>query len=157
MKWQVLVSNPLINAGVLSWITAQVIKLIYYYGRNKQVRMERLTGAGGMPSAHSAVVCSVTVSAQVNYGFSSPIFAIAFILTMIVLYDATGVRWEAGLHARSLNQLIDRMEEELPEEKKGSLRQIVPELNESLGHRPLEALLGSLLGVALALLLQLTY
>ena len=49
------------------------------------------------------------------------------------------------------------MEEELPEEKKGSLRQIVPELNESLGHRPLEALLGSLLGVALALLLQLTY
>ena len=113
MKWQVLISNPLINAGVLSWITAQVIKLIYYYGRNKQVRMERLTGAGGMPSAHSAVVCSVTVSALVNYGFSSPIFAIAFILTMIVLYDATGVRWEAGLHARSLNQLIDRMEEEL--------------------------------------------
>ena len=103
------------------------------------------------------MVCSVTVSALVNYGFSSPIFAIAFILTMIVLYDATGVRWEAGLHARSLNQLIDRMEEELPEEKKGSLRQIVPELNESLGHRPLEALLGSLLGVALALLLQLTY
>ena len=110
MKWQVLVSNPLINAGVLSWITAQVIKLIYYYGRNKQVRMERLTGAGGMPSAHSAVVCSVTVSALENYGFSSPIFAIAFILTMIVLYDSTGVRWEAGLHARSLNQLIDRME-----------------------------------------------
>ena len=157
LNWQVLVSNPLINAGVLSWITAQTIKLIYYYGRNKQVRLERLTGAGGMPSAHSAVSCSVTMSALLNYGFSNPVFAIAFILALIVLYDATGVRWSAGLHARALNQLIDHMEEKLPEEEKGSLREMIPELNESLGHRPIEVVFGSLLGVAIASLLQLAY
>ena len=149
LNWQVLVSNPLINAGVLSWITAQTI--------NKQVRLERLTGAGGMPSAHSAVSCSVTMSALLNYGFSNPVFAIAFILALIVLYDATGVRWSAGLHARALNQLIDHMEEKLPEEEKGSLREMIPELNESLGHRPIEVVFGSLLGVAIASLLQLAY
>lgn len=157
MKWQVLVSNPLINAGVLSWITAQVIKLIYYYGRNKQVRMERLTGAGGMPSAHSAVSCAITMAALLNHGFSSSEFAIAFILTLIVIYDATGVRWEAGLHARTLNLLIDRVEARLPENERAAFRKEFPELNESLGHRPIEAVFGSLLGIAIAGLLQLFY
>lgn len=61
MDWRILISNPLINAGVLSWILAQVIKLIYYFSRNRQVRLERLTGGCGMPSAHSAVSCSVTM------------------------------------------------------------------------------------------------
>ncbi len=157
MDWQMVLSNPLINAGVLSWILAQIIKLIYYYGCNKRVRLERLTGAGGMPSAHSAVSCSVTMSALLNYGFSSPIFAVAFILTLIVIYDATGVRWEAGLHARTLNLLIDRVEAKLPEEERAAFREEFPELNESLGHRPIEAVFGSLLGIAIAALLQLAY
>ena len=157
MDWQILVSNPLINAGVLSWILAQIIKLIYYYSRNKKVRLERLTGAGGMPSAHSAVGCSVTMSALLNYGFSSSAFAIAFILTLIVIYDATGVRWEAGLHARMLNQLFDRIEEKLPKEERNAFREEFSELNESLGHRPVEAVFGALLGISLACILQLAY
>ena len=160
-----LISNPLINAGVLSWVLAQIIKLIYYYGCNKRVRLERLTGAGGMPSAHSAVSCSVTMSALLNYGFSSPIFAVAFILTLIVIYDATGVRWEASLHARALNLLIDELDDEA--EKNGEsgehrvlrrqLREQIPELNESLGHRPIEACFGAALGILLALLLHSFY
>lgn len=157
MDWHIVISNPLINAGVLSWILAQIIKLIYYYGRNKKVRLERLTGAGGMPSAHSAVSCAITMAALLNHGFSSSEFAIAFILTLIVIYDATGVRWEAGLHARTLNLLIDRVEARLPENERSAFRKEFPELNESLGHRPIEAVFGSLLGIAIAGLLQLFY
>ena len=157
MDWRILISNPLINAGVLSWILAQIIKLIYYFSRNRTVRLERLTGAGGMPSAHSAVSCAVTMSALLNNGYSSPIFAISFILTLIVIYDATGVRWEAGLHARTLNLLIDRVEAKLPEEERDAFRKEFPELNESLGHRPIEAVFGSLLGIAIAVVLQLLY
>ena len=110
-----------------------------------------------MPSAHSAVSCAVTMSALLNNGYSSPIFAISFILTLIVIYDATGVRWEAGLHARTLNLLIDRVEAKLPEEEREAFRKEFPELNESLGHRPIEAVFGSLLGIAIAVVLQLLY
>lgn len=81
----------------------------------------------------------------------------AFILTLIVIYDATGVRWEAGLHARTLNLLIDRVEAKLPEEERAAFRKEFPELNESLGHRPIEAVFGALLGIAIALVLQLAY
>ena len=159
MNWikEIYCWNYLLSVSLTAWLIAQVLKTIINFILMGKFRVERMWGSGGMPSAHSAVSCSVTMSALLNYGFSSPIFAVAFILTLIVIYDATGVRWEAGMHARTLNLLIDRVEAKLPEEERAAFREEFPELNESLGHRPIEAVFGSLLGIAIAALLQLAY
>lgn len=157
-----LFSNQILNAGLLSWIMAQVIKLIYYYIRNKEIRLERLKGAGGMPSAHTATTCAMAVTALLTCGYQSAEFAIACILTVIVIYDATGVRWEASLHARALNLLVDELDEEAKTNGESGehrvlrrqLRDQIPELNESLGHRPIEVCFGAALGILLALLLH---
>ena len=63
-----------------------------------------------MPSSHSAVCCSVVLTAYFLYGFQSPVFALAFILALIVMYDATGVRWAAGLHAKAINQIVEYLD-----------------------------------------------
>ena len=101
-------------------------------------------GAGGMPSSHSAVVTSLTTTIAVEYGFDSPLFAISMILSLIVMYDAAGVRRAAGKQARILNQMINskNMPNEVRQEK----------LIELLGHTPFEVFIGALVGIVYALL-----
>ena len=106
--FSILISNPLINVGVVSWMVAQLLKTIIHLFTKGEFKRERLAGAGGMPSSHSAVTCSVLLLSYLLYGFDSPIFAMAFILALIVMYDATGVRWAAGLHAKAINYIVER-------------------------------------------------
>ena len=111
--FSVLVSNPLINVGVVAWATAQLLKTFIHFLKHKEFKKERLAGAGGMPSSHSALVCSVLLMSYFEYGYNSPIFAMAVILAMIVMYDATGVRWAAGLHAKAINDIVDYLGDDM--------------------------------------------
>lgn len=149
--FSVLVSNPLINTGVISWALAQILKTIIHMITHHEFKKERLAGAGGMPSSHSALVCSVLLMSYLVYGFSSPIFAMAFILAIIVMYDATGVRWAAGLHAKAINDIVDYLGDESKHKEK-LLNDMIPELNESLGHRVIEVICGALLGFSVSLI-----
>ncbi len=85
------------------------------------------------------------------YGFNSPIFALSFVLALIVMYDATGVRWAAGLHARAINHIVKYLEEDSPEGRQ-DLEQLIPRLNESLGHRMREVVCGAGLGLLIAVI-----
>ena len=85
------------------------------------------------------------------YGFDSPIFAMAFILALIVMYDATGVRWAAGLHAKAINYIVEYLADENAKDK-AQLNEMIPKLNESLGHRMTEVVCGAALGAAIALI-----
>lgn len=125
-------------SAVAAWTTAQVTKLVRDVVRGT-FSMERLTGAGGMPSSHTALVVATAASSGFTAGFDSPMFAIAFVLAGIVMYDAAGVRRHAGRHARALNRLIFKMNTEHPLKK---LR-----LKEQIGHSPLEVLVGAVQGV----------
>ena len=151
MDLSILVSNPLINISVLSWAAAQTIKTLIDAVKHTQFDRRRLSGAGGMPSSHSAVVCSVLLTAYYMYGFNSPIFALSFVLALIVMYDATGVRWAAGLHARAINHIVKYLEEDSPEGRQ-DLEQLIPRLNESLGHRMREVVCGAGLGLLIAVI-----
>ena len=84
------------------------------------------------------------------YGFSSPIFAMAFVLALIVMYDATGVRWAAGLHAKAINQIVEYLDSGDVNDQEKNLNDLIPKLNESLGHRVIEVICGALLGIAIA-------
>lgn len=150
--FHVLFSNPLLNVSLASWCSAQLIKTIIDTVKHKQFDRRRLAGAGGMPSSHSAVTCSLLVSSLLLYGYSSPIFAIAFVLSLVVMYDATGVRWAAGLHAKAINRIVDYLEGSKDDQARSALKELIPTLNESLGHRIVEVICGGLLGSAIALI-----
>ncbi len=154
-----LIYNYVLTAGVISWCAAQIIKTILHFIQTKKFSAERLFGAGGMPSSHSALVCSAAIAMCRQCGVGSPEFALMFILAMVVMYDAMGVRRSAGLHAREINKInrffalkgIDSFnEDEDPENHKEKKKK---ELKEYLGHTPFEVLGGALLGILIAMLL----
>ncbi|HIT09361.1 MAG TPA: divergent PAP2 family protein [Candidatus Merdivicinus faecavium] len=137
-----LAQNRVLWTAMLCWLSAQVIKVIFYAVRNRHFSFERLVGAGGMPSSHSATVCGLAVAVGRTCGLASPMFAIAMIVAAVVMYDATGVRRAAGEQAKVLNRLI--LEQDWSQAQKN--------LKEFLGHTPLEVLAGAILGIALAFL-----
>lgn len=148
--------NYVLTAAVISWCAAQIIKTILNFIQTKKFHAERLFGAGGMPSSHSALVCSATIAMCRECGAGSPEFAIMFIMAMIVMYDAMGVRRSAGLHAREINRINrlfavkgiktnDESDKPANEKKK-------KELKEYLGHTPFEVLGGALLGILISML-----
>lgn len=141
--FSILISNPLINVGVVSWMVAQLLKTIIHLFTKGEFKRERLAGAGGMPSSHSAVTCSVLLLSYLLYGFDSPIFAMAFILALIVMYDATGVRRETGRQATVINQILQDV---LINGKPIS----DAELKELVGHKPIEVAGGALVGLVVA-------
>jgi len=144
MVWiQKLLGNHMLIAALLSWATAQVIKVIIVAITQRTLDWSRLIGDGGMPSAHSATVTALAVSAAVCYGLDSGVFAVAAILAIVVMHDATGVRWEAGQHARLINLILSHLKQPLPPEAV---------LEELLGHTPLQVVCGALLGAGVALI-----
>ena len=139
-----LFTNPVLMVPVASWLTAQIIKIIINLIVNKKFDISRLFGDGGMPSGHSATVMSLTSLIGWGYGFNSPIFAIAGILAIIVMNDASGVRFEAGKHATSIKQIAEIMNGMLTG-KDQTIR--TEKLKELVGHTPLQVLCGALLGL----------
>ena len=100
-------TNKCLIVPIAAWLISQILKIIINALVHKEFRIERLWGDGGMPSGHSATVCSLAVMCGFTYGFGSGIFAIAAILATIVMNDAVGVRREAGKQAVTLKQLAE--------------------------------------------------
>ena len=144
--------NYILLAAIISWASAQIIKTFLNFITTNKFNAERLIGSGGMPSSHSSFVCSATMATGRSVGVSSPLFAIIFILAMVVMYDAMGVRWAAGLHAKEINKM-NRMIGDNTEFKDNNFKMKGKELKEFLGHTPFEVLAGALLGIIIALLL----
>ncbi len=169
---KILTSNYLINLGFTAWASAQILKTLLTFLDTKSFVAERLFGSGGMPSSHSALVCSIAVGMSRKMGFASPEFALALVLAAIVMYDAMGVRRAAGEQAKVLNIMLFNLKKqtnsflnnrtlsdevepiELPlNETDKPLSPEDKELKEFLGHTPLEVLGGALLGILLAMIM----
>ena len=138
-------SNHLLMNALLAWATAQLLKFFIYLAVNRTIDWKRLTGDGGMPSGHSATVTALAGAALLQYGAASFQFAISAVLAIIVMHDAMGVRWQAGQHARTINELLLKLSDTPPEQL----------LEEFLGHTPLQVACGALLGAAVAILYSL--
>ena len=139
-----ILSNKCLVAAAIAWTLAQVIKLPLEYLLHHEWNWHLLISAGGMPSSHSALVTGVAVAVGITQGFESPLFALAFVLSIIVIYDATGVRRHAGDHARVINLMIDELLTGHPLAEK--------ELKEVLGHTPREVVAGIALGIIVAII-----
>ena len=141
--WQELLENQILVSAVAGWVVAQVLKTMIDCGLNRDFSPERLVGAGGMPSSHASTVCSLTVASGLCYGVGSFEFAISFVLAMVVMYDAMGVRRETGKQAKLLNSIIL----ENPLKLSGEVLQ--ERLKEYVGHTPFQVIVGALLGIGL--------
>ena len=143
---QEMLSNRVLWVGLTAWFSAQMMKIVLTAVIERRWDFSRLFfGLGGMPSSHSAVVCSLATSVGIARGFYSVEFAMCVILAFIVMTDAAGVRRSAGKQAAVLNRIVQDMVAagEWPTTEK---------LKEMLGHTPFQVLIGGLLGILIALL-----
>jgi uncharacterized protein len=137
--------NPPLTVALIALFSAQLFKFGYAGVRAKRLDFTRLTGMGGMPSAHAASVCALSTSIGLETGWTSPLFGAVAFFSLLVLYDATGIRQAASLQARLLNRMLD----DLKAHHSIQGERVV----EMLGHTALEVAVGAAYGIALALLL----
>ncbi|RPF50311.1 divergent PAP2 family protein [Aquisalibacillus elongatus] len=155
---ELLNNHPLIVA-LFAVIFAQVIKIPINFVASKKIDVSLAFSTGGMPSSHSAAVAALTTSVGIEHGLDSPYFAIACVLSIIVMYDATGIRRHAGEHATILNQLVKDFQRFVDEAKQWQDKQEQEkqrELKELLGHQPIEVFFGAVTGILLSILVYST-
>ena len=146
-----LFNYPLI-ISLIAMVTAQMLKLPIQYLIDKKWTPSIIFSTGGMPSSHSAFVAALTLSIAFQEGITSPLFAISFVFASVVIHDAIGISREAGKHATVLNQMkleFDELVEELQRGKERDPKLVEHKLKELLGHEPIEALSGTLFGLAI--------
>ncbi len=122
----------------LTWFFIQVFKVIWDLVTTKKFNFKRIMGAGGMPSSHSAVVIALATMIGRSQGVNSPMFAMSVVFACVVMYDAAGVRREAGKQAHLLNEIINTPGLSNVEVKE--------KLVEALGHTPVQVFAGAIIG-----------
>ncbi len=139
-----LMSNSILWSSLLAWFIAQFLKVVLTIIFMKKLDLRRFVGSGGMPSSHTALVVSLATSIGLAEGFDSPLFALATAVSLVVMYDAAGVRRAAGKQAAILNEIIAALQthQSIPNEK----------LKELIGHTPIEVIAGALLGIIVSLI-----
>lgn len=142
MNFLALFQNKALIAGIIAWALAQIIKIPLYYLQTRKWNWALLFTTGGMPSSHSALMTATTLAIGLYYGLDHPSFALGVAITMIVTYDAAGVRQQAGMHAQRINIIFEELMRGHPINEE--------DLREVLGHTPLEVVGGILLGLAVA-------
>ena len=142
--WGIL-ENKILWAAFAAWIFAQLIKGFFDYLKGQKFTIPSLIASGGMPSSHTAFTTGLAVSIGLRNGFSTSEFALALGLAFIVMYDAAGVRHEAGKQAQQLNHITQVLRGE-------SLKFNDMFLKERLGHTWVQVFWGTVLGIVVAVL-----
>ena len=146
MYMGMLTKNPVIDCALLAWFVAQTIKVLLGLFIHRRLDISLFVTSGGMPSSHSALVVACTTAIGRLYGVEGPLFALAVMVSVVVMYDACNVRRSAGDTARLVNKLLEHMEQLTAEEFADRLREV-------MGHTPLQVLVGALLGFGVGLLI----
>lgn len=128
----------------VTWLCVQTFKVLWELATTKKLNFKRIIGAGGMPSSHTAIVISITTMVGRSQGIDSVIFAVSLIFSLVVMYDACGVRRQAGKQARILNDIVNT--------PGLSTVQVREKLVEALGHTPLQVIVGAIVGFTAGML-----
>lgn len=134
-----------ILCGILSAFIAQIIKFILFTIKNKKINFKIFSTTGGMPSSHSAGVMGLSTLVGILEGFDSIIFALSLGFSLIIMYDAAGLRRAAGKTAACLNKMMEDFYHH-------DLQSVGGKLKELLGHTPLEVFMGAIFGICFAYL-----
>lgn len=134
-------------SAILAWLIAQILKIIITAIRYKKMTLYTLISSGGMPSSHTALVVALTTSVGITSGFNSVIFAVCAVFSLVIMYDATGVRRAVGEQGKKINKLLEAFYKTNTIDNK----EFSEKIGEILGHTPLEVLAGLILGILTAL------
>ena len=145
VRFGMLTGNAIIDCALLAWFLAQLIKVILDLVILRRFDASRFVSSGGMPSSHSALVVAAATAIGKLYGIDGSAFALAAVLSAVVMYDACNVRRSAGDTARLVNQLLEHVEKLTAEDFADDLKII-------MGHTPLQVAAGALLGLGIGLL-----
>jgi len=151
-----LLTNFPLWTSIIAIILAQFLKVPWNYVMTKQWDWNWLINSGGMPSGHTSAVTSLATSIGLTHGWNSSSFAIATIIGIIVMYDAAGVRRQAGMHAQVLNRLVEdfaMLLNELRHLNQKRTEETRIKLKEILGHQPIEVFTGAWFGILIALIM----
>ncbi len=138
-----MIYNPMLITALAAWFLSGLLKVPIEYLETKKWNWALWFSPGGMPSSHSALVTATMLSVGLFAGFDTAAFVVAFAVMMIVVYDAAGVRRQAGYHAEKINAIINELFAGHPISE--------AQLNEVLGHTPREVLGGVVTGIVIAL------
>ena len=133
--------------SITAWIIAQSMKVISLMLFKREFKPSLFFSSGGMPSAHSAFMASVSAQIGLISGFSSDVFALSWAITTVVVYDAYNVRHSVGLQGKALNKMIEYAKEDHD-------RPEIQTLKEVMGHTPLQVFCGVLLGIVYIIFLN---
>ena len=145
MRFGMLTTNPIVDCALLAWFLAQLIKVLLELILLRRFEPKRFVSSGGMPSSHSAMVVACATAIGKLYGIDGPFFALAAVVSAVVMYDACNVRRSAGDTARLVNQILKHVERLTAED-------FAEDLKEVMGHTPLQVLMGAILGMGVGLL-----
>jgi acid phosphatase family membrane protein YuiD len=137
--------NRILLTTLAVWVLAQTIKVILGVLKEKRFNFRWFIGTGGMPSSHAAGASALATSVGLEYGFNSPLFAVAAVFAMVTMFDAQGVRRSTGFQATILNKMMDDIY------WKGQIEE--QRLKELVGHTPIEVLAGFIFGAVCAMIL----
>lgn len=138
-----LAGNSALLTALIGWLAAQILKMILVW--DKKFDFKRIIGSGGMPSSHSSFVVALSMAVGFTNGFNSIEFAIATVISLVVMYDAAGVRRSAGQQATILNKIVEDFQ-------KADYSHTEKKLKELLGHSPIEVFAGAILGMIIAII-----
>jgi len=136
--------NHILSVTLIAWVLTQTIKVTLGVIREKRFDFRWLIGTGGMPSSHAAGASALALSSGLDLGFSSPIFALAFVFALVTMFDAQGVRRCSGKQAGVLNKIMEDIYWQ------GKVHE--GKLKELIGHTPIQVLAGALIGIMIALI-----
>ena len=128
--------NHILFIPAVAFVVSVFIKGISSIIKSWKLDLSVALWSWGMPSAHTAVTVWLTTALALKYGVTSDLFALALSFTVIIIYDAINIRYEAWLHAWALNKHIW--------ERK---------FRESLGHLPSEAFAWSIVWIITAVVM----
>lgn len=151
---EIFTNTPLMIA-LFAIVFAQFIKIPIQYAVTREINWGLFTSTGGMPSSHSAAVTSLTTAVAYEHGVGSTIFAVSTMFAVITMYDATGVRFQAGQQALTINKLRTDLQlfmEETRDWPNKKEEEKIEELKTLLGHKPIEVFMGALTGIAISVL-----
>jgi len=141
----IFLKNRVFFVTLYTWLITQTFKVIIGIIREKRFNFRWFVGTGGMPSSHAATVSALTTAVALHSGVGSSVFVVALTFSIIVIFDAQGVRRASGKQAEVLNRMLDDIywKHRIQEDR----------LKELLGHAPIEVIVGIICGIGLVFLL----
>ncbi len=134
--------NKVVCATFFGWFTAQTIKVLIGGVAERRFNFKWFVGTGGMPSSHASGVTALATSVGLYEGVGTALFAVTLMFTVVVIFDAQGVRRATGQQAEILNKIMDDIYwgKRIQEDR----------LKELVGHTPIQVIAGIVVGLVVS-------